>query len=62
MRLEFKLVRTKKAKHGMLLMISRKGNENPFVYAKPFDNAHAVAIRSRFEAWGKQGWPYEPKG
>ncbi|WYN04974.1 hypothetical protein ISREJYDI_CDS0008 [Pseudomonas phage UNO-G1W1] len=62
MRLTIELKRSTKAKHGLLLLVTRKDQDKPFVYAKPFDMSHARAIKQRFEAWGKLGWPYEPKG
>jgi hypothetical protein len=61
MRLIVELKRSKKAKHGLLLTVTKKGSDVPFVFAKPLDHAHAKAIKQRFESWGRQGWPYEPK-
>lgn len=26
-----------------------------------YDKAHAEAVLNRFNAWARQGWPYQPK-
>jgi len=58
-KLEIRLHHDSRAKHNLRLTVAKTGNP-PFVRATPLDKAHAKQIKERFEAWAKQGWPYEP--
>jgi len=53
--LTFTLIKEKR-----LIVISRNGKQ--FASGLVFNVAHASQIKQKFEAWDKQGWPYEPKG
>lgn len=39
--------------------VARGGNV--FTSGKVYDMKHFRAVESRFKAWDKLGWPYEPK-
>jgi len=42
-----------------LVEVARGGKM--FTSGKVYNMAHYKAVESRFKAWDRQGWPYEPK-
>lgn len=45
-------------KHGVLKVW--RGNKLT-MSCKPYDRTHAEAIKARWKAWDKLGWPYIPE-
>lgn len=48
-------------KAGIWLSVSKAGYHIPFAQGLCFDMFHVERTEQRFQAWSKQGWPYEPK-
>lgn len=61
MGLTFKIGRKASGQH-IRFAVSKNGYHIPFTQGVCFNAEHAQATKERFQAWARQGWPYEPKG